>query len=70
MSFETDEDRMIYNLSVHRDLIGWVIKKLKEEGIPAERTTGNDRKGDIFLIRSEDASRVQEIIREMQNKYN
>lgn len=43
----TDEDKMIYKLTVHRNFIGWVIDKLKEEGILAERTTGNNSKGDI-----------------------
>lgn len=65
----TDEDKMIYTLKVHRDLIGWVIKKLKEEGILAERTTGNNSKGDILIVKREDAPRVQEIVRDLQIKY-
>ena len=51
----TDEDKMIYKLTVHRDFIGWVIDKLKEEGISAKRTTGGDRNGDILIIKPEDA---------------
>ncbi|MBD2778963.1 hypothetical protein [Iningainema tapete] len=66
----TDEDKMIYKLIVHRNFIGWVIDKLKEEGIFAERTTGNNRNGDILIIKPEDAPRVQEIVRQIQNKYN
>lgn len=65
-----DEDKMIYKLKVHRDFIGWVINKLKEEGISAQRTTENDRKGDILLINQDDAPRVKEIIRQIQKKYN
>jgi hypothetical protein len=60
---------MIYKLKVHRDFIGWIIEQLKEEGISAKRTTGNDRKGDILLINQADVPRVQEIIREINKKY-
>ena len=28
----TDEDRLIYQLTLHRDLVGWVIRKLAEAG--------------------------------------
>jgi len=66
----TDEDKMIYKLTVHRNFIGWIIDQLKEEGISAERTTGNDPKGDILIIQPDDAPRVKEIVRKMQNKYN
>lgn len=65
-----DEDKMIYKLKVYRDFIGWVINKLKEEGISAQRTIENDRKGDILLINPDDAPRVKEIIRQIQKKYN
>jgi hypothetical protein len=65
-----DEDKMIYKLKVHRDFIGWVIKKLKEEGIPCKRTTGNDRNGDILYFNSEDEQRVKQIVRNLQNQYN
>lgn len=66
----TDEDQMIYKLTVHRDFIGWVIDKLKEEGISAKRTTCGDRNGDILIIKPEDALRVKEIVHNIQNKYN
>lgn len=68
--FETDEDRMIYNLVVHRDMIQWVIEQMAKEGIPCERTKGNSSKGDILIIKPEDASRVKDIIRQIQSKYN
>ncbi|MCF4968677.1 hypothetical protein [Nostoc sp. CMAA1605] len=66
----TDEDKMIYKLTVHKKFIGWVIEKLKEEGIAAKRTTGNDPNGDILIINPEDAPLVKEIVRKIQNKYN
>ena len=69
-NWDTDEDRMIYKLKVHRNFIGWVIKKLKEQGIPCERTTGNDPNGDILIINQEDVPRLQEIVRQIQNEYN
>lgn len=65
-NFPTDEDRMIYRLQVHRNMITWVIQRLADAGIPAQRTTGNDPHGDIVLLDSADISRVQEIIREIQ----
>ncbi len=66
----TDEDKMIYKLTVHRDFIGWVINELKKAGISAKRTTGNDPKGDILLVKPDDAPQVKEIVRKIQNKYN
>lgn len=68
--WETDEDRMMHQLLVHKKFIGWVIDKLNEESIPCSRTTGNDRKGDILVINERDVPRVKEIIRQIQNKYN
>lgn len=68
--WETDEDRMIEKLTVHKKFIGWVIERLEVEGISARRTTGNDSKGDILVVNEEDVPRVQEIVREIQNKYN
>jgi len=59
---------LIYKLTVHRDFIGWVIDKLKEEGISAKRTTGNDPKGDILIIKPEDAPRVKEIVRNFKKR--
>ncbi|MEZ4664843.1 MAG: hypothetical protein R2911_45515 [Caldilineaceae bacterium] len=65
-NFPTDEDRMIYRLYVHRNMITWMIKRLAEAGIQAERTTGNDPHGDIFLLDPSDIQRVQQIIRQIQ----
>jgi hypothetical protein len=68
--WDTDEDRMIYQLQVHKKCIGWVIEKLQAEGIPCKRTTGNDANGDILIVDENNAKRVQQIVREVQNKYN
>ena len=65
-NFPTDEDRMIYRLHVHRNMITWVIQQLADAGIQAERTIGNDPHGDIVLLDPADISRVQQIIREIQ----
>jgi hypothetical protein len=66
----TDEDRLIYQLTLHRDLVGWVIAKLTEAGIASQRTTGNDPKGDILIVAPNEASQVKEIIRDIHNQYN
>ncbi len=68
--WETDEDMMMHKYEVHKKLTGWVIEKLKEEGISAIRTRGNDSNGDILLINPDDIPRVQEIVCQIQNKYN
>jgi len=52
--FESDEDQMIYKLTGHKNLIGWVIKQLEKEGIECQRTTGNDPNGDILYLKEED----------------
>ena len=65
----TDEDRMIYKLIVHRNLIGWFIKKCAEQNIQCEKTTGNDSHGDI-VINKEDESQIKELIHTMQKQYN
>jgi hypothetical protein len=51
-------------------MIKWVIEQMAKEGIPCERTKGNSPKGDILIIKPEDASRVKDIIRQIQSKYN
>jgi len=68
--WQTDEDRMISRLKAHRDLITWVIEQLRAEGIACDRTTGNDPHGDILYYRAEDESRVKEIVRQINAKWN
>ena len=67
-NFPTDEDRMIYRLHVHKNMITWVIKRLADAGIQAKRTTGNDPQGDIVLFDPMDIPRVQQIIRDIQEE--
>jgi hypothetical protein len=68
--WDTDEDRMIYKLTGHKNFITWVIQKLEQENIPCQRTTGNDLNGDILLINPEQVPRVKERIREMNRQFN
>lgn len=68
--FETDEDRMIYQLELHRDIITWICTKLTEFGIPFERTRGNSAKGDILLISASDSDRVKFLVREWNMSFN
>jgi len=67
-NFPTDEDRMIYRLHVHKNMITWVLKRLADAGIPAKRTTGNDPQGDIVVLDPMDIPRVQQIIRDIQEE--
>jgi hypothetical protein len=68
--WQTDEDKQINRLQAHRDFITWVMNRLKAEGIPCKRTTGNDSKGDILYYNSEDEPRVKEIVRQINSEYN
>lgn len=66
----TDEDRQIYQLQLHRDLVGWTIGQLEQVGIASRRTRGNDPKGDILILDAREASQVKEIVRNLHNQYN
>ena len=68
--FHTGEDRMIYRLTVHKNMITWLLSKLETEGITARRTMGNDSHGDIELLNPSDVLRVQQLIREIQAEQN
>ncbi len=57
---QTDEDRQIERLLIHRNLVGWVIDRLKQSAIEAVRTTGNDENGDIRLLQAEDIAWVEQ----------
>ncbi|MEA5617578.1 hypothetical protein VB711_06960 [Cronbergia sp. UHCC 0137] len=70
MTDQTDEDKMMERLLIHKNMIGWLIEKLKAEGIECQRTTGNDPNGDILLINPEDEPRVKNMIRKIQQEYN
>ena len=69
-NFETDEDRMIYALELHRDTIKWFCNKLEEKGIRYKVTKGNSAKGDILLVDPEDAYIVKEMINSLHKENN
>lgn len=66
----TDEDEQIARLEVHRDMIGWVIIELSKERIQANRTTGNNPKGDILIVNEQDVARVKQLLRNWQIEFN
>lgn len=68
--WETDEDRMIYNYQIHKNLVTWVMKQLELAGIPCQRTRGNDPNGDILIINSEDLQKVRKTLQKIHQKYN
>ena len=65
---QTDEDRQIERLIIHRNLVGWVIERLGDVGIEAMRTIGNDEHGDIRLLQPEDIARAKVMLRSLQQK--
>ena len=65
---QTDEDRQIERLLIHRNLVGWVIERLGEVGIEAMRTIGNDENGDIRLLQPEDVAQAKVMLRSLQQK--
>jgi hypothetical protein len=65
---QTDEDRQIERLLIHRNLVGWVIDRLKESAIEAVRTTGNDENGDIRLLQAEDVAQAKAVLRSVQQE--
>lgn len=69
-SFETDEDRMIYQLKLHRDTIKWFSGELLKVGIQSQVTTGNDGKGDILLLDPKDATKAKQLIESLNNEFN
>lgn len=70
MTDQTDEDKMIERLTVHKNLIGWVIEQLEAEGIKCQRTTGNDSRGDILYFNPEDEPKVKEIVQKINKNHN
>lgn len=65
----TDEDQQIARLKIHRDIIGWLIKELKNERIKAERTIGASSKGDI-LITTNKKSKLKEVMYLIEERFN
>lgn len=67
---EKDEDRLIYRLTLHRNLVDWTIEQLANAQIAASRTYGNDRNGDILLHEISDIPQAKVIVQTIQNRYN
>jgi hypothetical protein len=65
---QTDEDRQIERLLIHRNLVGWVIARLEQSAIEAVRTTGNDENGDVRLLRAEDVAQAKVVLRMVQQE--
>jgi hypothetical protein len=49
-------------------LVGWVINRLRQSEIEAERTTGNDENGDIRLLQTEKIAQAKSILRSVQEE--
>lgn len=64
-----DEDKIIRKLTVHKNLIGWLIALFKNEKIEMERTYGNDTRGDIFYPDEKDTEKIQKIVRDLNQKF-
>lgn len=67
---QTDEDKMIHKLSLHKKMISWILNIFSTENIESERTYGNDSNGDIFYSSENDTEKIQRLVRELNNKYN
>lgn len=63
--WETDEDELIAHLTAHRDVVTWLLAKLKAVGIACERTRGNDKNGDILYYNSQDEAKVKQLVRNL-----
>ncbi|MCB1155987.1 MAG: hypothetical protein H7A25_12915 [Leptospiraceae bacterium] len=68
-NIETDEDKMIKHYKDHKNIVTWFLEKLKKAKIKAERTVGNDPKGDILYYNEKDTEKVQKLARELKDKY-
>jgi hypothetical protein len=66
----SDEDRLIRVLELHKALKLWTIAILLQQGISCQETYGNDEKGDIIVINSADIPLVQQLLDEIQSRFN
>jgi hypothetical protein len=66
----SDEDRLIRILKLHKALKLWTIALLAQQGIACQETYGNDEKGDIIVLHSEDVSQVQQVLVALQVQFN
>ena len=66
----TDEDKMIQKLTAHKSLISWVLDLFHKDNISSERTYKNDPRGDIYYPNDKDTTKVKEIVRDLNKKFN
>lgn len=66
----SDEDRLIRILQQHKALKQWTIALLLKQGIECKETYGNDEKGDIIVIHAEDCLLVQQVLDDLQQRFN
>jgi hypothetical protein len=70
MERQSDEDKLIGILQQHRNLKRWVIAQLTTHNIPCQETYGNDEKGDIKIFNSANTFKVQQVIRDIHQRFN
>ena len=64
------EDRIIAQLTLHRDLKELLMRELRKLGIQCQETAFTDPNGDILLLDSKDVSKAQQLIQHLQQKAN
>lgn len=60
--FETDEDRMIEILELHRDTVAYIHAVLTANGVECEITRHNSPKGDILLVHQKDVEKAKSVL--------
>jgi|GEM_PF-5823615 len=64
------EDRIIAQLTLHRDLKELLMRELRKLGIHCQETAFTDPNGDILLLNSNDVPKAQQLIQHLQQKAN
>lgn len=62
---QSDEDRMIEKLEVHRDLVNHVVKLLNDANIKSEPSKDNDPRGDVIILNREDVEKAKTLLKSM-----
>lgn len=66
--FNTDEDKLIYKLTIHKNLITKLVHLLTINGISCDRTRNNDPNGDILILHDKDKIKAIEIIEQFKKE--
>lgn len=48
-NFNTGEDKLIYKLTIHKNLVTKLVHLLTINGVSCDRTRNNDPNGDILI---------------------